>query len=56
MARVAGQKVVVLGGGIAGLEAAIDSRKAGFSVTLVSNRKYIYLSNFNLDSGTQNRL
>jgi len=43
MTRVAGQKVVVLGGGIAGLEAAIDLRKAGFSVTLVSNRKYIYI-------------
>lgn len=35
MARVAGQKVVVFGSGIAGLEAAIDLRKAGFSVTFV---------------------
>ena len=34
---------LVLGGGFAGLEAAIQLRKAGLDVTLVSNRPYLYL-------------
>ena len=36
-------KVVVLGGGIGGLESAIYLRKYGFDVTLVSDRPYLYL-------------
>lgn len=36
-------QVVVLGGGIAGLESAIYLRKYGFEVTLVSDREYLYL-------------
>ena len=35
--------VVVLGGGIGGLESAIYLRKYGFEVTLVSDRDYLYL-------------
>jgi len=35
--------VVVLGGGIGGLESAIYLRKYGFDVTLVSERDYLYL-------------
>ena len=35
--------VVVLGGGFAGVEAAIRLRKAGLQVTLVSARDYIYM-------------
>jgi len=34
---------LVLGGGFAGLEAAIQLRKAGLDVTLVSNRSYLYV-------------
>ncbi len=37
------QSVVVLGGGFAGVEAAIFLRKAGIAVTLVSDRDYFYL-------------
>lgn len=37
------KRVVILGGGFAGLEAAIDLKKAGFEVTLVSNRDYMYI-------------
>jgi len=33
--------VLVLGGGFAGLETAIQSRRAGFEVTLVSNRAFL---------------
>jgi len=36
-------KVLILGGGFAGLEAAIFLRKAGYSVTLVSDRDYFYI-------------
>ena len=36
-------KVLVLGGGFAGVEAAIFLRKEGFSVTLISNRDYFYI-------------
>lgn len=36
-------KVVVIGGGIGGLESAIYLRKYGFDVTLVSDRDYLYL-------------
>ena len=36
-------KVLVLGGGFAGIEAAIFLRKEGFSVTLISNRDYFYI-------------
>jgi len=35
--------IVVLGGGIAGVEAAIMLRKKGLSVTLVSNRSFLYV-------------
>ncbi len=35
--------VLVLGGGFGGVEAAINLRKAGLEVTLVSERSYLYL-------------
>lgn len=34
---------LILGGGFAGLEAAIQLRKAGLDVTLVSNRPYLFI-------------
>lgn len=37
------EKVLVLGGGFAGLEAAIFLRKEGLEVTLVSDRDYFYI-------------
>ena len=37
------KKVLVLGGGFAGLEAAIFLRKADYEVTLVSERDYFYI-------------
>ena len=37
------KKVLVLGGGFAGLEAAIHLSKGGLDVTLVSNRPYLYI-------------
>ncbi|RUM65477.1 MAG: sulfide:quinone reductase [Sulfurospirillum sp.] len=37
------KKVLVLGGGFAGLEAAIFLRKYGFDVTLISERDYLYI-------------
>lgn len=37
------KKVLVLGGGFAGIESAIALRKEGFDVTLVSNRDYFYI-------------
>jgi len=37
------KKAVVLGGGFAGVEAAIDLKRGGFDVTLVSNRPYLYI-------------
>ncbi len=37
------KKVLVLGGGFAGLEAAIFLRKYGFDVTMISNRDYLYI-------------
>ncbi|PWI57203.1 NAD(P)/FAD-dependent oxidoreductase [Sulfoacidibacillus thermotolerans] len=37
------KKVTVLGGGIAGVEAAIYLRKKNFEVTLISNRDYDYI-------------
>jgi len=37
------KKVLILGGGFAGLESAIFLRKYGFDVTLVSDRDYIYV-------------
>lgn len=37
------KKVTVLGGGIAGIEAAIHLRKKNFEVTLVSNRDFVYI-------------
>jgi len=37
------KKVVVLGGGFAGVEAAIFLRKEGFTVDLVSPRPYLYI-------------
>ena len=38
------KRVLVLGGGFAGLEAAIFLRKEGFGVTLVSDRDYFYIN------------
>jgi sulfide:quinone oxidoreductase len=35
--------VLVLGGGIAGIEAAIFLRKKGYPVTVISNRDYLYI-------------
>ena len=37
------KKVLILGGGFAGVEAAIFLRKEGFRVTLISNRDYFYI-------------
>jgi len=37
------KKVLVLGGGFAGLEAAIFLRKYGFEVTMISDRDYLYI-------------
>jgi len=37
------KKVLVLGGGFAGVDAATHLQKAGFDVTLVSNRDYFYI-------------
>ncbi|NPA30352.1 MAG: FAD-dependent oxidoreductase [Epsilonproteobacteria bacterium] len=37
------KKVLILGGGFAGLEAAIFLRKKGWSVTMISNRDYFYI-------------
>jgi len=37
------KKVLILGGGFAGVEAAIFLRKSGFNVTLISNRDYFYI-------------
>ena len=34
---------MILGGGFAGVEAAIYLRKKGFGVTLVSNRDYVFV-------------
>jgi len=36
-------KVLILGGGFAGVEAAIFLRKENFDVTLISNRDYLYI-------------
>jgi len=37
------KKVLILGGGFAGIEAAIFLRKENFDVTLISNRDYFYI-------------
>lgn len=37
------KKLVVLGGGIAGIEAAIQASKAGFDVELISERDYLFI-------------
>ncbi|MDD2829784.1 MAG: FAD-dependent oxidoreductase [Sulfuricurvum sp.] len=37
------KKVVILGGGIAGVEAAIYYRKEGFDVELISERSYLFI-------------
>jgi len=37
------KKAIVLGGGFAGVEAAIDLKRGGFDVTLISNRDYLYI-------------
>jgi len=37
------ERALVLGGGFAGLEAAIHLRAAGLEVTLVSNRPYLFV-------------
>ena len=38
-----GKKVLILGGGFAGVEAAIFLRREKFDVTLISNRDYLYV-------------
>ena len=43
MGEVIKSKVLILGGGFAGVEAAIFLRKNGFDVTLVSDRDYFYI-------------
>ena len=43
MSEVIKSKVLILGGGFAGLEAAIFLRKSGFEVTLISDREYFYI-------------
>ncbi len=37
------KKILILGGGFAGLEAAIFLRKKGYAVTIVSDRDYFYI-------------
>jgi len=37
------KKILILGGGFAGLEAAIFLRKEGFNVTMISDRDYFYI-------------
>ena len=37
------KKVLILGGGFAGLESAIHLRKYGFDVTLVNDKEYMYI-------------
>ena len=37
------KKIVVVGGGFAGVEAAIALRKKRYDVTLVSNRDYFFI-------------
>jgi len=37
------KKILILGGGFAGIEAAIFLRKKNFEVTLISNRDYFYI-------------
>lgn len=37
------KKVLILGGGFAALEAAIHLRRAGFAVTLITERDYLYV-------------
>ncbi len=37
------RKILVLGGGFAGLEATIFLRKKGYEVTMISNRDYFYI-------------
>jgi sulfide:quinone oxidoreductase len=37
------KKVLILGGGFAGLEAAISLRKEGYKVTMISDRDYFYI-------------
>ncbi len=37
------QRIVILGGGFAGVEAAIKLREYGYAVTLISNRDYLFV-------------
>lgn len=37
------KKIIILGGGFAGVEAAIKMRKFGYDTTLVSNRDYLFI-------------
>ncbi len=37
------KKIVILGGGFAGVEAAIKLKKYGYQVTLISNRDYLFV-------------
>jgi len=43
LSRVDLKKVWILGGGIAGIEAAISLRQEGFAVTIVSNRDFLFI-------------
>ena len=43
MSDITKSKILILGGGFAGLEAAIFLRKSGYEVTLVSDRDYFYI-------------
>ena len=43
MAETLKSKVLILGGGFAGVESAIFLRKEGFEVTLISDRDYFYI-------------
>ena len=43
MKPIVKKKMLVLGGGFAGVEAAIKLRKYGYEVTIVSNRDYLFI-------------
>jgi len=43
MKSIPNKKMLVLGGGFAGVEAAIKLRKYGYDVTLISNRNYLFI-------------
>lgn len=37
------KKILILGGGFAGVEAAIKIRKYGYDVSLISNREFLFI-------------